>query len=401
MNNLTTRKIVLGMLMAFVLAFSVQGIADALIFGTTRTGDLSRVQGGGQFTLTFSLSPNQITAVDQDGNPIYTFNNTYYSRINGKYFGVSLSSPRLQNQKAPVPATETGTVPEGVSPVLVYDYDDEKINIDVSSLSGGSVQITRGGVSYPISGNSNELSERVRSGATQLTRSITLTGTAPTTEDKYVVTISDETPAEDLPGGNAANQARNLSFTIYVVNSNLDVRLTTIVIANPVQYGDNSDDLPITGLTFAGSGQTSNVPITYTVSGGGNVYVKEDYTGNKASPSSQSSLSSSLDTSSDANVYLRMNGKTNRVTVRVPGSNPPAMATYIYGWSTLTKVSGDDPPLQRGLTGSQLESPFIVEVKDANSQSVSGVDVTFSPQISLKKDPDFPTNLYGVNEQAR
>ena len=30
MNNLTTRKIVLGLLMTLVLAFSVQGIADAL-----------------------------------------------------------------------------------------------------------------------------------------------------------------------------------------------------------------------------------------------------------------------------------------------------------------------------------------------------------------------------------
>ena len=40
MNNLTTRKIVLGMLMVLVLAFSVQGIADALKFGTSRTGDL-------------------------------------------------------------------------------------------------------------------------------------------------------------------------------------------------------------------------------------------------------------------------------------------------------------------------------------------------------------------------
>ena len=32
MNNLTTRKIVLGLLMALVLAFSVQGIAEALTF---------------------------------------------------------------------------------------------------------------------------------------------------------------------------------------------------------------------------------------------------------------------------------------------------------------------------------------------------------------------------------
>ena len=43
MNNLTTRKIVLGMLMALVLAFSVQGIAEALTFRTSRTGDLQTV----------------------------------------------------------------------------------------------------------------------------------------------------------------------------------------------------------------------------------------------------------------------------------------------------------------------------------------------------------------------
>ena len=43
MNNLTTRKIVLGMLMTLVLTLSVQGIADALTFSTSRTGDLETV----------------------------------------------------------------------------------------------------------------------------------------------------------------------------------------------------------------------------------------------------------------------------------------------------------------------------------------------------------------------
>ena len=52
MNNLTTRKIVLGMLMALVLTFSVQGIADALTFGTSRTGDLQTVLPG-DFTISF------------------------------------------------------------------------------------------------------------------------------------------------------------------------------------------------------------------------------------------------------------------------------------------------------------------------------------------------------------
>ena len=41
MNNLTTRKIVLGMLLVLVLAFSVQGIADAADLPLSKTsGDL-------------------------------------------------------------------------------------------------------------------------------------------------------------------------------------------------------------------------------------------------------------------------------------------------------------------------------------------------------------------------
>ena len=57
MNNLTTRKIVLGMLMALVLAFSVQGIADALTFGTSRSGDLETKAPNETFTIRFTASP--------------------------------------------------------------------------------------------------------------------------------------------------------------------------------------------------------------------------------------------------------------------------------------------------------------------------------------------------------
>ena len=53
MSNLTTRKIVLGLLMVLVLAFSVQGIADALTFGTSRTGDLQTVLANDDFSITF------------------------------------------------------------------------------------------------------------------------------------------------------------------------------------------------------------------------------------------------------------------------------------------------------------------------------------------------------------
>ena len=62
MNNLTTRKIVLGMLMALVLAFGVQGIADAVTL-TRGNGDLQDITVESQtFTITFTVGLTGNTA---------------------------------------------------------------------------------------------------------------------------------------------------------------------------------------------------------------------------------------------------------------------------------------------------------------------------------------------------
>ena len=72
MNTLTTRKIVLGILITLVLAFSVQGTADALTFGTSRSGDLQTVVVDNEFTISFSVSPGSNTTriTDADGKLI-------------------------------------------------------------------------------------------------------------------------------------------------------------------------------------------------------------------------------------------------------------------------------------------------------------------------------------------
>ena len=60
MNNLTTRKIVLGLLMTLVLVFSVQGIADALTVTRARRSsshqDLETRFPGQTFKISFSVS---------------------------------------------------------------------------------------------------------------------------------------------------------------------------------------------------------------------------------------------------------------------------------------------------------------------------------------------------------
>ena len=56
MNNLTTRKIVLGMLLVLVLTFSVQGIADAADLPLSKTsGDLQTKSEGETFEISFSV----------------------------------------------------------------------------------------------------------------------------------------------------------------------------------------------------------------------------------------------------------------------------------------------------------------------------------------------------------
>ena len=70
MNNLTTRKIVLGLLMALVLVFSVQGIADALTLTRRTSDDLKTVRRGDQFTIRFNVS--DLTATTSADNETLT-----------------------------------------------------------------------------------------------------------------------------------------------------------------------------------------------------------------------------------------------------------------------------------------------------------------------------------------
>ena len=69
MKELTTRKIVLGLLMTLVLALGVQSVVDALTFGTSRSGDLQTIVNENEFTISFSVSSKSnthITHIDDE-----------------------------------------------------------------------------------------------------------------------------------------------------------------------------------------------------------------------------------------------------------------------------------------------------------------------------------------------
>ena len=90
MSNLTTRKIVLGLLMVLVLAFSVQGIADALTFGTSRSGDFNVVLPNQDFTISFQVTPgSDTTPITSAGKLVSDDGST---RIDSAGYQVSVAS---------------------------------------------------------------------------------------------------------------------------------------------------------------------------------------------------------------------------------------------------------------------------------------------------------------------
>ena len=88
MNNLTTRKIVLGLLMTLVLAFSVQGIADALSLNEESELYQSK-RLGSSFEMTFSVGlTGDAKANNQQGKRVSDHDNNDGTLVTGEPFRI-------------------------------------------------------------------------------------------------------------------------------------------------------------------------------------------------------------------------------------------------------------------------------------------------------------------------
>ena len=394
MKDLTTRKIVLGMLMALVLAFSVQGIADALSFGTTRTGDLQTVFRGNTspatdslFTLEFDVTltgakevnPGTRRASQSDINSYTTdatdgYNDSGYSVGTTTHYHINTSSD---------PDTRTW-----LTEADAYYYNEQAVTIDPAT----NIRLVKIG-SYNVTLAAGALitlrqTETWPDGRTRLPSGrIRATFAAPTTEatvGSQTISVTDATSTgSDYETGRSA--AIFTSFVVYVVKFPADIAANTITSTdagtNDFQIRYNQPDLRIISTSEA------SIPIKYQVNGSGRVYVQDG--------SRIGSMSRELDTSSDAPVFLRMNSGTSRVTLSSPGLRSVTVP-YVYGPVSIGKVSGDSPK-QIGAYGSRLEDPFVVQVRDASRTGVSGVPVTFTvagnaTPGTLSADPATPVD---------
>ena len=212
MNNLTTRKIVLGMLMTLVLAFSVQGTADALEFRdhSSTDGDLKTVFPDGEFKIKFSVSLKSNTSIkDTTGNLIDEDGN----RIDSSGYFILLDTSDSDEDgnideflRTPVDGADKPTTSKR------YHYSDEAVMITVT----GPAELKEVG-SRDISGKTHTLSEMGKD-ENKLSSSITLTLLADNTGPAPIqITIEDVTDEDDLLNG-TADHAPDFAFTVYMVH---------------------------------------------------------------------------------------------------------------------------------------------------------------------------------------
>ena len=438
MNNLTTRKIVLGMLMALVLAFSVQGIADALEFRdhTSNDGDLQTILLDTEFTIRFSasLGSNSTRIYDADRNLIKDSTTTggaenvridssgyLVVEINGRDYRTivtdSISSGELVVDPRPTYNDDDPSSAGPASPSYYVDSSKNVVNgageaVYVQTGTGvkadsspwrytrakadpttkvpddnryhfneEAVTITVTGPaelkrigSHTIGGTTQQLFEK-GTDATKLSSSHTLTLRANATGPAPVqITIADNTPVSDIPD-------RNGDGTIGADDRAESLLFTVYVVPGTATGIPTRASTGTDGIDIADDFGPKRIDDLFAFPT--NVPVTYEVQGSGRvfvkMGDREGRETNKLETSSAAPVYLEMKRSSNRVTGWIRGTDAKresVSVTFINTYADPQITGGDN---QRGATRGQLSKPLEVTVKDSIPRAIpGGVVVGFS-----------------------
>ena len=372
MSNLTTRKIVLGTLMVLVLAFSVQGICEALKLAAVSDTTQVKQPDDDPFEIKFT-----VTLVKDTANPVNkgTKKGTT-AAINKKDvvataalagFDQNLDSLDITPDNAgdyyyydrttADSTSEKGTTTRHwVSKDKAYYYNQEAIGIILADATSPDPIIVAG-TPYQIPDPDTKLT--LSEGGTILSKtSGTTTLTLKwqhATAGTYKITISDETdptdkPLSDLDQGITSVDAADLVFTLYVTQEE-PIAADTITAQDP---NDSEDDA---GLSFVKRETSKKVEaikghfivpedkdlqIRYrVVRGDGMLYAaKTATTGTFIEPTTD------LTVHQDVNVFLNTDQTTNEVVASIAGQDRSKSATIVYEYTgpDLREPTGDSGP---------------------------------------------------------
>ena len=384
MSNLTTRRIIFGLLMTFVLAFSVQGIADALSLShKSNGGDLQTVNLGQSFTISFSVSSNGNVVRKPDYHELPADEKTDTE----SYFQDTTGNVADNNNQYDSGETK-------VSRGVAHYGNDDAIAIDTPS----GLTVKKGNSTVPDSTQTNRISEpdddvdptsdnnptaslyerSTDSNLRSLSGTVTLSCTA-TAVGKQEITITDVTPNSDF-SGNAPTQS-TITITIFVVNP-LVTTASSISITNTNHRGFKYQ---FTGagsqmLAFSVDGAT-DVPVNVDVDGGGKVFVQHATDGDrKTAEDDDPTISSAIPTDGDFNLRLDLKSRTSKVTLS--HLHYSDSVTYIYGLPRVTINGGNN---QEGIAAGRLEQALSVKVTDSRG-AIAGIPVEFKIADSPSSD---------------
>ena len=394
MNNRTPRKILLGFLTTVVLAFSVHTYTDAQTLTRRASDDFESRYVNQTFDISFSVSdvasgnkvqlkwPTYLQLIEMNGNDEWNREGTSNN-----------NSPRDQD----LVLTQGGSLDVGAGQDELenrtYNLTFKVVNLDNDGRDGPlNVTVTPTDDNYGAAG--------------ALRYSV------------FGIALLDPTIYETYPGGPIGILlfdlegsgafpeliSDNSDYGTYedgdFVSNHEDTLLkearVPILRGAPAQVGSpqidetalindavNTSD-PATGNlinTYHAASAHYGFPITYRVtSGPGQLYIK--YNDSSDRPSRESDRATQLTTSSEATIWLDMNGGTNTIEAqphvygRAPLDTDKISFNVIFGYAQIQIVSGHSPQ-QSGTVNARLEDPFVIRLVDAANNPIRGERVIF------------------------
>ena len=356
MKNLTTRKIILGLLMAFVLAFGVQRVADA-------------------------VRDPKLQQSSSDFFKFRTPNTTFSIRV-------SLPFDTPENSET-AGETVTITFSSGITPIGIFQGESSPVTLTEKGGRDADSSANR-----PVSAaNGNEYSF----GDNRETNSTTIT-----IEGRFNNTGSqgEQTVEISSTGWTEGNTDGGESYTYYyyVSKANAAAADTDIPLSSTLgtfTYFNETSGSGYATEVYGGStsqifaGDSQNVPVLY-----GNrsrlQMSHENYKSNE-----RVSLPGSGPIASNFAIHLRDNTSTDVVTTQLRGDDRSIITgVYIYGHPELEvdgltrseKGAMENP----GKPGEVIQNAFTARVKDERGSAVPGVPVSFDKIGGT--DPDVDTN---------
>ena len=414
MKHLITRKIGLGVLVAFVLALGVQGVVEAQngIIRTVSVNEPFVLSGSVDIRSSEAKNPGtrrgSRTAFEKAAVTASTTvagfeqdvgDTTGITAANAHtfYYYDAVTTPAVSG------GTKATTTRTWLTESAAYYFNDEALIIRIDPADSTDVTLTRNGTTIPFiaaetTGIAEEkptddeasLYETAAIADRKLPSRISLNGRA-TAAGVYRITIGHDIHADDVKPGILVNKRTN-EFTLFVVDDHnsgaTGLSFSGLDAENYKTGGTDFSDETVTTAVAPDPDTVGHLRITYkVVQGSGRLYVEEDGFTAPSTPTSgqagnvppyKSSAVTTLSTSTAATVKLDMNGATNKVQASISGQSPTT-AIFIFGYPNVAIVSGNN---QDGVFGGRLDDPLVVSVKDGKNRPISGLAAMFDTEAT-------------------